>query len=391
MASLLKRINEYNAGIPQHLRDIKWKALAESAFRFFRGTDHLFAEDFMKQYPNKPKVKTWNCGDLHFENFGSYKSENRLVYFDLNDFDEAILASPEPEIARFLTSIIIAADTLKNTSLGLNKLLHDVLAAYVNTISNRKALMLESEVAHGVFKTYFERLNTRDRQEFIAHKTEKINGQLLLKIDNQHFLPLDNEIKSILFENLYQLTDKHHNYEHIVFADAAFRLAGTGSLGLQRYCVLCYNKKKGKHYLLDIKECRASCYTKLITQQQPDFAHDAERIITAGYLMQFCAPAFLAPLYINNNWFMVKELQPIADKMALADFKNDFKTFSEVAEEMAILMAYSHIRSSGHLGASTADDLRKFVIKKLPQKDIIETSMHLAQKNNKYYKEFIKK
>src|SRR5579872_1046149 len=106
MASVIKKINEYNAGTPPVLKDLKWNAMKESPFRFFRGTCHLFAQDFMRLYKNKSKVKSWICGDMHFENFGSFKGENRLVYFDLNDFDEAILASPEPEIARFLTSII---------------------------------------------------------------------------------------------------------------------------------------------------------------------------------------------------------------------------------------------------------------------------------------------
>src|ERR1700689_4007874 len=113
MSSVVNKINEYNAGIPAILQEIKWDALKESPFRFLRGTCHLFAQDFVKLYKYKPKVKSWICGDLHFENFGSYRGENRLVYFDLCDFDEAILASPEPEIARFLTSIIVAAGQMK--------------------------------------------------------------------------------------------------------------------------------------------------------------------------------------------------------------------------------------------------------------------------------------
>jgi hypothetical protein len=28
---------------------------------------------------------------FHIENFGSYKGDNRLVYFDIGDFDESLL------------------------------------------------------------------------------------------------------------------------------------------------------------------------------------------------------------------------------------------------------------------------------------------------------------
>jgi hypothetical protein len=44
----------------------------------------------------------WICGDLHLENSGSYRSANDQVYFDLNDFDEAILAQVTREVIRLV-------------------------------------------------------------------------------------------------------------------------------------------------------------------------------------------------------------------------------------------------------------------------------------------------
>ena len=388
MASVVKKVVAYNAGMPANLHDLKWKALQESPFRFFRGTDHIFAGDFVKAYKYKPKVKAWICGDLHFENFGTFKGENRLVYFDINDFDEAILAGPEPELTRFMSSIVIAAGMMKAPSLHLHKTLNDVLDVYSKTIQGRKALMLESEVAHGKFKKLFEQLEVRDRQAFIASRSTKHKGRITLKTDGVRYLPIDNELKKRIFDKLESLTTHHHNYEHLVCADAAFRIAGTGSLGLERYCVLAFHKKKGKHYLLDIKECRTSCFSNLIDVKQPKFANDAERVITSGYLMQYNAPAFLAPFFFNNKWFIIKELQPVSDKLALADFGSDFKGFSEVAGEMAALIGYSHLRSSGQFGSSTTDELCKFVSKKQWQRDLVDLSSELARKNNKYFKEF---
>ena len=73
-----------------------------------------------------------------------------------------------------------------------------------------------------------------------------------------------------------------------------------------------------------------------------------------------------------------------------AEIANDLGTFSQVAREMAVLMAYAHLRASGHLGASTADELMDFATKKQWQKDIMEASVALAKKNTKYYREFVK-
>jgi len=390
MASVIKRINEYNAGMPAPLHELKWRAMKESPFRFFRGTDHLFAEDFVKLYKYKPKVKTWICGDLHFENFGSYKGENRLVYFDLNDFDEAILAGPEPEIARFLTSVTIAAGQMKVAAIGLHKTLHEIMQAYTTTLMAGKALMLEPQVAHGEFKKYFEQVCNFDSKSFVAKHTYKHKGALLLKPDNIHFMELDDARKALIYESVKTLLDKSPGFEHLIFQDVAFRIAGTGSLGLERYCVLCYNKHKGKHYLIDIKQARQSCFSKFIKIKQPTFKNEADRINKVGYIMQFNSPAFMATLRIEDKWFVVKELQRVTDKMALADFGTDFSSFSAVAREMAVLMAYSQIRSSGHMGADTTDDLKRFAGKKQWQKDIIEVSGELARKNNKYYKEYLK-
>jgi len=389
MASAIKKIKEYNAGVPAPLHELKWAALKESPFRFYRGTCHLFAEDFVKLYKYRPKVKNWICGDLHFENFGSYKGENRLVYFDLNDFDESILAGPEPEVARFLASIIIAATQMKVAAIGLHKALYDIMDAYVTTLLSGKALMLEAEVAHGEFKKYFEHLNTFDRQSFISKRTYKQKGAMLLKPDNEHFMQLDDNTKAKVYKAVAPMLDSGR-FQHLVYEDAAFRIAGTGSLGLERYCVLCYSNKKGKHYLIDVKEARKSCFSGLVKVKQPRFKNDADRINTVGYIMEFNSPAFLSTVNMDNKWFMVKELQLMEDRMSVADFDNDFNSFSAVAKQMAVLMAYAHIRSSGHLGASTADDLKRFAEKKQWQKDVIEVSGALAKKNGKYYREFIK-
>ena len=389
MASVIKRINEYNLSSPAPLLEMKLNAMKESPFRFYRGTCHLFAGDFIKRYKYKTKIKSWICGDLHFENFGSYKGENRLVYFDLNDFDESILAFPEIELTRFLTSITIAAGQMKVATIGLHKTLHDIMAAYTTTLQKGKALMLEAEVAHGVFKKYFERLNTFDRESFIAKRTFKHKGALLLKPDNIHLMALDDSRKAKVYEGLSPLLEVSR-FRHFVFEDAAFRIAGTGSLGLERYCVLCYSKKRGKHYLIDVKEARESCYSGLVKIKQPRFKNEAERINNVGYLMQFNSPAFLSTVYIDDKWYVVKELQLMEDRMSLEGFGTDFRLLSEVAIEMAVLMAYAQIRSSGHLGASSADDLRRFADKKQWQKDIIEVSGELARKNNKYYREFMK-
>ena len=112
---LLRSIKDYNANRDQSVLPLKYKVMSESPFSFLRGTCHLFYQDLLKKYPFPVSPLTWICGDLHLENFGSYKGQNKLLYFDMNDFDEALLAPLFFELARLLVSVEIKTSEIKFT------------------------------------------------------------------------------------------------------------------------------------------------------------------------------------------------------------------------------------------------------------------------------------
>src|ERR1700738_174488 len=85
-----ERIAAFNAQWNSRLLQRKFDAMAHDASSFLRATAHLFFERLTTiALPHSPLV--FGCGDLHLENFGSYSGDNRLTYFDQNDFDEAAL------------------------------------------------------------------------------------------------------------------------------------------------------------------------------------------------------------------------------------------------------------------------------------------------------------
>ena len=109
MSDVVEQILSFNAGRDPQRLVLKYRNMRASAFVFLRGTCHLF----YRRLPDSPLFSTaplvWSCGDLHLQNFGSYKGDNRLVYFDLNDFDESALAPASWDLVRFLTSLQIGA------------------------------------------------------------------------------------------------------------------------------------------------------------------------------------------------------------------------------------------------------------------------------------------
>ena len=99
-----------------------------SPLAFLRSSAHLFWEDWPTDRTLLDDApRTWSCGDLHIENFGTYRGDNRLTYFDINDFDEAALAPKPRDLVRLLTSMHVAARGLRLSTANAGRLcdVHD--------------------------------------------------------------------------------------------------------------------------------------------------------------------------------------------------------------------------------------------------------------------------
>ena len=143
MAKILDRLNEFNKNLLPQMVQLKYQLMAESAFRFYRGTCHLFYEDLSKVKPATDFPLTWICGDLHLENFGSFKANNRMVYFDLNDFDESALAYANWELLRVVTSIFVGFDSLEIKQSEAKEMAQMFLTVYSATLSKAKASYID--------------------------------------------------------------------------------------------------------------------------------------------------------------------------------------------------------------------------------------------------------
>jgi hypothetical protein len=85
-------IHKFNQGRDPERLAMKYAKMRANPFTFLCGTCHLFHLRLPVERVLDDAPKVWVCGDLHLENFGSYKGDNRLAYFDIIDFDEAALA-----------------------------------------------------------------------------------------------------------------------------------------------------------------------------------------------------------------------------------------------------------------------------------------------------------
>src|ERR1022692_596331 len=94
----------------------KHERMAATGFEFFRATYYRWAQSwtkFCKKASTAPKVLA--VGDLHVENFGTWRDgEGRLVW-GINDFDEAIELPYTNDLIRLAASAALAVreDKLK--------------------------------------------------------------------------------------------------------------------------------------------------------------------------------------------------------------------------------------------------------------------------------------
>jgi len=390
METIEERIKEFNKGLLKDSLKIKYKRIAENEFRFFRGTCHLFYEDLSIKNDLPSSPLSWICGDLHIENFGSFKGNNRLVYFDLNDFGEAILAPALWEIARMTTSIFIAFDSLKINPEKAQQMARLFLETYSATLKKGKALYIEPKVAKGIICDFLTTVAGRKQKELLRDRTIGKKNKLRLLIDNDRHYAIDKKLKKELNDHIMQWMSKDKHLDDFCCLDIAFRIAGTGSIGIRRYCFLFQHKQKEKSYLLlDMKEVTASGLRPYITIPQPQWLNEAERVCTIEEYMQNTSPALLGSTNFKNVDYMIRELQPSSDKIDFQLIRKNNKDLSRVIRDMAILTASAQLRSAGRKGAAIPDDLIEFGSDKNWQTEIITFGKTYSKVMEKYYKEYL--
>jgi uncharacterized protein (DUF2252 family) len=390
MPTLYERITEFNKGRLPDILQYKYKAMALNAFSFFRGTCHLFYEDLSKAAPLPVSPPAWICGDLHPENFGSFKGDDQQVYFDLNDFDEAVLGPALWEVTRMVTSIFVAFDSIGLKETEAVKIARLFMDTYGAVLNRGKASAIDPRTARGVVYEFLSAVKKRKQKELLKRLAISKKGKFVkLAIDERHFA-LDEGLKKELMTFISGLIAKGEvlNPDHKVL-DAVFRLAGTGSVGVKRYLFLLKRTDaKGKYLFLDMKQALPSSLKPYVATDQPVFSTEAERVTAIQQRMQNVPPALLGSVLFKNDPYVLKQMQPIADKINFAALIGDGAAIEMIIVDMALLAASAQLRSAGRQGSAIADELILFGLDKQWHESIFDYGRQYAAQVKKDYKTF---
>ena len=363
-ADPLKLIAAFNQGRNPVLLALKYRKMAASLFGYFRGTNHLFHADWPREAWLEKMPAVWLNGDLHIENFGTYRGDNRLVYFDIGDFDDGALGPLGRDLIRFMVGVHMAGDEMGFGPRRAKELNRIFLDAYQTALIDGKARWIERRTAGGVIGELLVKLERRTQADLLAKRTTMKKGKRRLRTDTGKALPLAAEERARVIRFLKQFAEGRAYPGFFKVLDVAQRIAGVGALGLKRYVVLMQGDGgQDGAALIDLKTQNGSSLAPRLRQRQPRFSGEAARVVAIENRMQAVGPAFLTAVRIGGRSFTLRELQPSADKLDLSTTHPDRAAFESVLASMGELTAWAQLRCAGRDGATEIERLMAFARK----------------------------
>ena len=370
------RIEAYNRGRDPERLALKYKKMTSDELAFFRGTAHLFYEDWPANSELRKAPAAWVCGDLHLENFGTYRADNRLTYFDCNDFDEGCLGPATWDAARLLVSVAIECEEREYKTGATRALMGQVAEAYASQLRLGNPRWTEPETSTGIIRELFDGLQFRTAQKFLNSRTVMDKRRRKLNIENGKALLASEKDKEAVQSFFAKETE-------FVCTDVARRVAGNGSLGVPRFVALVEDPERNP-FLLDLKYAQPAA--PLLYHEcpaQPKLRNDAERIVVAQGLFLAMPPAFLQAVKFAGSGWVLRELLPSEDRVDVARAPDP--AFAGYAEALGAVTAWGHLRASGRKGSANGDALVEWDV---PCDRLVEFARDYARQVEKNWKEF---
>ena len=314
--ALLKR--SMHGRVPALVK-LKYELMAQSPFGYFRGAAPVMAAD-LSVLPSTG-ILSQLCGDAHVRNLGAFATPEGRLVFDINDFDETIRGPFEWDLKRMAASLVLAGRESGQKASAVQQavlLCFERYCALMRTFANMPCLEVGRFQVHrlGAVAPVHAALLKAERatpQHALEQLTEPVGGKApknsagkksaAVKETGRRF----KEVKPILTrvggaqaaEVLASLKPYLNTLEpqrqHLLSfyrpVDVAFKVVGTGSVGLRDYCVYFEGNGPGDSMFLQIKEEVASAYAPYLPKAHPP-SHNGKRAAEGQRAMQMQSDPF---------------------------------------------------------------------------------------------------
>jgi uncharacterized protein (DUF2252 family) len=168
--------------------------------------------------------------------------------------------------------------------------------------------------------------------------------------------------------------------------DLCGRIAGDGSLGLERYAILV--KGKRQPFMLDMKAAAPAAPLRHVRVRQPPWLCEAERVATVQRFMQYVPVARLSWIDASPVSYIVHELEPLEDRVVVSDLAAP--DYEEFVGQWAHLLASAQLRSAGWKGSADLDGLIAYgqSLSSRPRSRLIGAALRAADAQRLAWAEF---
>jgi hypothetical protein len=295
---------------------LKHRFMKKSVFMFLRATFYRWAQvwpEVCSEFTKAPRVLS--VGDLHIENFGTWRdSEGRLIW-GINDFDEACELPYTNDLVRLAVSAALA---IEEKHLGISK----------------------KEACEAILDGYAESLKTGGQPYVLEEENDWLRRIALGELrDPVHFWkkmdslpPMKDSLPVTAVEALEHLLP-----EKKLSCTIVRRVAGLGSLGHQRLVALA--TWRGGRIAREAKALVPSaCYWTAGSDGAPEIMYPA--IVTRAAR---CPDPFL---HLRGKW-IIRRLSPHCCRLELQAMPAD-------RDELKLLRAMGSETANIHLGSANA-------------------------------------
>jgi len=307
----------------------KHQLMASGAFPFFRATFYRWMQvwpEACSDLADAPVVLA--VGDLHVENFGTWRDREGRLVWGVNDFDEAFPLPWTNDLVRLATSAHLAVRS-DHLSLDRREACDSIVAGYEEALeAGGKPFVLAEQ--HGWLRTIL--LNKlRDPVRFWKKLDSLTTWKSAIprdaRVGLQHLLP-----------------------EPGLKGRIVHRMAGLGSLGRQRFVAL--SDWRGGQIAREAKALAPSACCQVLAQTRK----------TKIYYQDIIDKAVRVPdpfVGVHGQW-IVRRLAPDCTRVELADLP-------EGHDESALLRAMGYETANIHLGTKGARRAIAWDLKKRPK------------------------
>lgn len=305
---VLDFVEASNAGRLPHLVPLRIGRMIASPFTFYRGAAGLMAADLAGGPDTGFSAQL--CGDAHAANFGLYGTPRGEIIMDINDFDETIVGPWEWDLDRLAASLVLAGRESGAGEDDCRAAAHDAARAYRLAIAHLaeqpfleswSALpdesVLDQAAAHDLvddFKKAAKKARKNTSAKVVAKWTEHLEDHQT-GIKKHRFISdppiltaVEDKVAAAITDGLERYADtlrrsRRNLLARFAVSDIAFRIVGTGSVGLHTYVALLHGNE-GEDLVLQIKQANPSALAPYLPAPPPK--HEGKRIVRGARLVQ---------------------------------------------------------------------------------------------------------